>query len=213
MSGGVDRYRSSAESYDKSSEEMGWYAPNVLFGLMYRHIREGETLLDIGIGTGLASVLFHKAGLVINGIDSSKSMLEQCRQRNMASRLVEHDLGQSPWPLETGSFDHAVSTGVTHLLGELEIMVAETARLIRPGGTLGFDFSEYETGSGGDYQPAHPGVYMRMDEEYGVAVYRHTAEYVFDLLRGAGFELLCDTDFLVSREDRRFFRAVVSRRR
>jgi len=72
-----------ADVYDEKSVESGWYGPAVLFGLMYAHVHPGQALLDLGIGTGLGSELFHKAGLRITGIDESVSMLAQCKRKKL----------------------------------------------------------------------------------------------------------------------------------
>ena len=208
-----DGYSSYAENYDKSSEESGWYAPEVLFGLMYRHVNLDDTLLDIGVGTGLASVLFEKAGLVIHGIDRSPSMLAQCGRTHPAFTLVEHDLTIAPWPFGKDRFDHAVSTGVTHFLTDLRLVFSEAARIIRTGGTLGFDFAEYSAGIHEGYERHSDGVFTRLDTEYNVRIVRQTADHVFGLLDEIGFDVLHDVDFLVSRERKDYFRAVVARRR
>lgn len=69
---------SVASDYDRKAEEYDWRGPEVAFGLSYAFVSPGESVLDIGIGTGLSSVLFHKAGLRVYGMDVSPQMLEAC---------------------------------------------------------------------------------------------------------------------------------------
>ena len=69
--------------YDKQAEVSGWFGPEVVFGLAYTHVHPGQTILDIGIGTGLGSVLFRKAGLKIHGMDISPEMLDTCRRKGV----------------------------------------------------------------------------------------------------------------------------------
>ena len=61
-----------AGEYDKAGKERSWHGPEIIFGLMYDYIAPGESLLDIGIGTGLDAAIFKKAGLQVYGIDGSE---------------------------------------------------------------------------------------------------------------------------------------------
>ncbi len=212
MSGQDDPYESQAESYDNSSVEYEWYGPQVLFGLMYRHVKPGQTLLDLGIGTGLGSLPFHRAGLTISGMDSSSSMLDQCRKKDLDFRLSEHNLSKIPWPYEDRSFDHVISTGVFHFVGDLRDIFAEVGRVVKAGGTFGFDVDEYTPDTAGDYERASHGVYTKHDAEYDVRLFRHSAKYLFDVFKDTGFEMIHDLEFQVSRERRQFFRSFVLKR-
>ncbi len=69
------------QQYDMKSQKANWLDPEIVFGLAYQDTAPGETILDVGIGTGLASVLFHKAGLRVKGMDFSSEMLEVCRKK------------------------------------------------------------------------------------------------------------------------------------
>ncbi len=84
-------------SYDLEAEKCCWFAPEVAFGLSYKCIEPGQTLLDIGIGTGLSSDLFRKAGLIIHGMDISEEMLDICRDKGYEN-LQQHDILQLPYP-------------------------------------------------------------------------------------------------------------------
>jgi ubiquinone/menaquinone biosynthesis C-methylase UbiE len=60
-----------ASDYDESARSMHWHGPEVLFGLMYEYLKKGQSLLDVGIGTGLSARFFYQAGLQIYGVDGS----------------------------------------------------------------------------------------------------------------------------------------------
>jgi len=107
-----------AANYDEKAQATGWQGPAVVFGLAFKYTEPGQTLLDIGIGTGLGSALFHKAGLNVIGMDISEEMLEVCRNKGFAAGLVCHDLTVSPYPFGDASCDHAVSTGVFQFFRE-----------------------------------------------------------------------------------------------
>jgi SAM-dependent methyltransferase len=82
-----EQVRAMVEAYDGEAEATGWLGPEVAFGLAYQHIQPGQSVLDIGIGTGLGSVLFRKAGLKVYGMDVSPEMLEACRSGETARLL------------------------------------------------------------------------------------------------------------------------------
>ena len=77
-----------------------------------RGVSGRQTVLDIGIGTGLGSEPFFRAGLRITGMDVSDTMLAVYRKKGFAERLVCHDLTHFPYLSLTVAFDHVISTGV-----------------------------------------------------------------------------------------------------
>lgn len=107
---------SMVNDYDSKAEEYNWRGPEVAFGLSYSFVNPGESVLDIGIGTGLGSILFHKAGLHVYGMDVSTEMLEASRGKRFATDLKEHDLTVEPYPYDAGSLDHAVCLGRAQFL-------------------------------------------------------------------------------------------------
>ncbi len=74
-----DEVRAMTETYDEEAEATGWYGPEVAFGLAFKYLRPGQSILDLGIGTGLAAVLFRQAGLKVYGMDVAPEMLDACR--------------------------------------------------------------------------------------------------------------------------------------
>ncbi len=135
-----------ASKYDLKSMAANWLDPDIIFGLSYRYITPGETILDVGIGTGLSSILFHQAGLKVVGLDLSMEMLNTCRNKNFALYLIRHDLAITPYPLENESVDHTVCTGVMHILNDLETIFSEVSRIIKPGGIFAFVVADSQNG-------------------------------------------------------------------
>ena len=66
-----------AADYDQQVRAYGWWGHEALFGLCFEHVRAGERLLDVGIGTGLASAPFARAGVRVFGFDASPEMLNR----------------------------------------------------------------------------------------------------------------------------------------
>jgi predicted TPR repeat methyltransferase len=127
-----------AEEYDQQMRDYDCYLPEVLFGLCYDAIQPGQAVLDAGIGSGLASAPFAKAGLMVSGFDFSPKMLEICQAKGFASSLKLHDILQTPWPYPDGAFDHLVCCGVLHFISDLEQVFAEAQRVLRKHGQFAF---------------------------------------------------------------------------
>lgn len=130
-----DKY---ASEYDAEIERYDCRIAEVLFGLCYEDIHPGESLLDAGIGTGISSLLFHRAGLRIAGMDGSQPMLDICAAKGIAESLICQDILSLPWRYPDASFDHVISCGVFHFIGELEPVFAEMRRVHNGRGVLAF---------------------------------------------------------------------------
>jgi predicted TPR repeat methyltransferase len=127
-----------AADYDSQVKAYACYITDVLFGLCYEYLQPGEKLLDAGIGSGLSSLPFAKAGQEIHGMDFSPAMLEICRAKNFTASLKQHDLQKAPWPYPNGSFDGLVCCGVFHFIPKLESIFGEARRVLRAGRIFAF---------------------------------------------------------------------------
>jgi len=135
--------RCVVDAYDDDAEAARWYRPEVAFGLAYEYLHPGQSILDIGIGTGLGSVLFRKAGLDVHGKDASREMLDACRSKGFTA-LTLHDLERSPYPYDAESMDHAICVGVLNFFSDLPPIFEETARVLRRGGLFVFVVGDRE---------------------------------------------------------------------
>jgi len=129
--------QATAEAYDAEARATGYLGSEVALGMVYEYILPGQSVLDMGIGTGLASVLFRKAGLRVHGLDISREMLDACRWKGFED-LTRHDLASQPYPYASGSFDHVVCLAVLPLFSDLSRVFAETERMLKTGGTFVF---------------------------------------------------------------------------
>ncbi|MBN1631905.1 MAG: class I SAM-dependent methyltransferase [Thermoleophilia bacterium] len=180
----------TAREYDASAEETGWYGPEVAFGLVYEHVAPGQSALDLGIGTARAAVLYRKAGLTVSGLDLSQEMLDASRTKGFGD-LTLHDLTKPPYPYDSESFDHVVCTGVLPFLDDLALVFAETARLLRPGGTFAFMTL--------DRAPDEAAAFVVGREHTGtdesVTMHRHSADQVGDYAGAAGLTVVRSLPF------------------
>ncbi|MCW4019359.1 MAG: class I SAM-dependent methyltransferase [Candidatus Bathyarchaeota archaeon] len=134
----IEAHEYSASQYDKICFQIESHTHEVLFGLVFEYINPNEELLDIGIGTGLSSTLFHKAGLQIYGLDKSEKMLAVCKEKGFAKELKTYDLSRGGWPFEAHKFHHAIACGVFHFFRSLEVFFQEAHRLLKDQGTFSF---------------------------------------------------------------------------
>ncbi len=102
----------------------------------------GQTVLDLGCGAGLDSILAARrvgpAGTVI-GIDFSAEMIDKARQNaaRVATNNAEFRQGDAAaLPLDDASVDVVISNGVFNLCVDKLRVVAEMFRVLRPGGRL-----------------------------------------------------------------------------
>ncbi len=121
------------------------------FGIVSRNARRtavaavnrtpGESVLEVGVGTGLALPLYSAAKRV-TGIDLSGDMLAQARDRAAAHGLTNIDglleMDAQATAFADASFDIAVAMFVASVVPDPRALVAELKRVVRPGGTILF---------------------------------------------------------------------------
>jgi len=184
------RCSDAAAEYDRSKDAQGWRGPEVVFGLTYAFVERGQSVLDIGIGTGLGSVSFHRAGLEVYGMDASPEMLEVCRRKGFAKDLKVHDLTVIPYPYSSASIDHAICVGVLNHFENLDPVFIEASRILRDGGIFAFVVAHARPGETCGFQVSHA--------DSQVTMFRHSHGQIDALLRESGFDLLREVEFSVS---------------
>ncbi|MGW3247528.1 class I SAM-dependent methyltransferase [Streptomyces sp. NPDC001070] len=91
------------------------------------------TVLDIGCGTGLVTARLTRPGLRVLGVDAALAMARLAADR-VGPGIV---LGNAHrLPFATGSLDAVTAVWVLHLLPGAPAVIAECARVLRPGGVL-----------------------------------------------------------------------------
>jgi SAM-dependent methyltransferase len=94
----------------------------------------GVRALDLGCGTGATVAEAGRTGAAVIGLDLRPSMLAAARRRNGPLRLVRADL-EAGLPFVDSSFDAVWAESVVALLDPPRV-VAEMARVLRPGGRI-----------------------------------------------------------------------------
>jgi SAM-dependent methyltransferase len=105
-------------------------------------VRPGQTVLDLGSGPGLDSLLAaRRVGLTdkVVGVDLCPDMVEKARRNAslLGLRNVEFvESGIEKVPLPDASVDVVISNGVLNLCPDRPAVLAEAFRVPRPGGRL-----------------------------------------------------------------------------
>ena len=108
----------------------------------YRQQTAGRTwgdVLEIGAGTG-ANLPFYPGGVRLTALEPNPHMAKRLRRRaNKMGRAVRvlPDVGEE-LPLEEASFDCVVTTLVLCMVKDVNRVVREVRRVLRPGGAFFF---------------------------------------------------------------------------
>ncbi|WP_042454823.1 class I SAM-dependent methyltransferase [Neobacillus dielmonensis] len=99
--------------------------------------QSGETILDLGCGTGdLASVLHH-LGVKVIGIDQSENMIEQAKRKYPELQFDVQDALHLPYQEE---FDAVFSNAVLHWIKEPSQVLSGIYSSLKPGGRFVAEF-------------------------------------------------------------------------
>jgi len=101
-------------------------------------VAENHRILEVGVGTGL-SLPHYPTGCRLTGIDISEPMIERARERAEALDLGRVDLrlmDARALRFADGTFDHVLAPYVISVVPEPRRVMAEIARVCRPGGTV-----------------------------------------------------------------------------
>jgi SAM-dependent methyltransferase len=188
--------KESAFEYDRQAKETNWLGPDVVFGLAYEYVRPGQTLLDLGIGSGLSSIRFHEAGLEIYGLDGSADVLEVCRAKGFAIDLREHDLRDLPLPYASDFFDHVICVAVLNSFDDLSPLFKEVSRITKTPGLFAFTVEEQKAGQEDRYIINRVEVDELPDPDTAVVLYRHRRETITRLLEENSFTPVKALEFL-----------------
>ncbi len=201
-----------AADYDTTINSESWIGPQVIFLMLNELLKSQSKILDLGIGTGASSLLFHNEGHLITGIDGSKEMLEICRAKNITEDLLVYDLEKTPFPINDKLFDAVISNAVFHLIHPIKPLFKEVKRLLEPSGYFVFTFEK--TTDLEESKEIESGIWEKKTKT-GVLTYKQSVDYIFKLLKENQFEPLLQTDFLayVNKELRKefYFTAIAAR--
>jgi SAM-dependent methyltransferase len=209
--------KQSASEYDNQARKTNWFGPEVVFGLAYEYLKPGDSVLDLGIGSGLSSILFHRAGLRVFGLDGSSEVLEVCRSKGFTAGLKQHDLRDLPLPFPARFCNHLVSIAVLNSFKDLGPLFEEIARILKTDGIFAFTVEEQKPGQEESYPINRVEVSEKPKEETAVLLFRHNEDCITRLLGQNDFELLKTLEFVAFKYPAEnkdvFFKAYVARKK
>jgi ubiquinone/menaquinone biosynthesis C-methylase UbiE len=140
---------------EASLDYLDWRNAQYLFyeKLMPTNDMDGKAVLDYGCGPGNDLVGFweHSKPSRLIGIDISSQALAEARRRlslhapDQAVELLTVDDGSATLPLDDGSVDLIHSSGVLHHTPNLDALLAEFRRVLRPGGRARIMIYNYDS--------------------------------------------------------------------
>lgn len=143
---------------------LGWImarhnAPDNAWTLDLLDIQDGEHVLEVGFGPGVAieSIIRRYPGTHISGIDHAEAMLKAASTRNrhaIASGQLELQMGSvTSLPFAEAIFDSAFSINCIYFWEPLEAGLNELFRVIKPGGRLAITVRDKQRAPYPDFQP------------------------------------------------------------
>lgn len=104
----------------------------------YVNTRSGS-VLEVGVGTGLA-LRYYRADLEVTGVDYSEEMLSKARakvrDKNLGHVKGLHQMDARKLDFPDSHFDTVVAMHVLSVVPEPEKVMAEIARVCKPGGKV-----------------------------------------------------------------------------
>jgi len=134
---------SAPSRYDKGIYLLTWGRLDRAYQRLVSEIQSGQSVLDIGCGTGALTIKAAERGARVRGIDINPELLEIAREKinqsdlNPAPELIEKGVVELRDEI-TGSYDVVMSGLCFSELSEdeLKYTLKETARILKPGGLL-----------------------------------------------------------------------------
>ncbi|MEO8298617.1 MAG: class I SAM-dependent methyltransferase [Burkholderiales bacterium] len=137
-----------AELKQRQREMWASFGPTAMFTtpvaahvVRFAGIQAGETVLDVGTGTGVVALTAARLGAKVSGLDLTPELIEQARENAAIARLPEiawqvGDAEALPYP--DASFD-VVTSQFGHMFAPRpEVVVSEMRRVLKPGGRIAF---------------------------------------------------------------------------
>jgi SAM-dependent methyltransferase len=133
--------RKQRESWTTFTPTATFTTPVAAHLVRFAGIRPGESVLDVGTGTGVVAVTAARAGARVSALDLTPELLVEAREN---SRIAGHpeiawqegDVENLPYP--DGSFDVVVSQFGHMFAPRAETAVGEMRRVLKSGGRVAF---------------------------------------------------------------------------
>jgi len=125
----MDAYEFNSRAYTESRCDH----QDPRFPVVLPMIGSGHVVLDLGCLDGTVGSLLVAQGNRVSGIDASRTAIERARERGLDARLGNLE---EPMPFENGAFDIVFAGEIVEHVFEIDRMLAEVYRVLRPGGAF-----------------------------------------------------------------------------
>lgn len=125
------------ESYIKKEYPFDGYFDTL--DIIYREIKPGSKVLDVGCGTGVLTKKIYDLNCAVYGIDFSEKMLRIARERTPDARLYKCDFNDGlPAEITKEKFDYIISTYALHHLEDAAKakFISKLAGILNDGGKI-----------------------------------------------------------------------------
>src|SRR3954470_2685436 len=116
-------------SYEETGQEL---MPAAELVVERAGIEEGQTVLDLGTGTGNAALLAARAGANVTAVDPSERLLEVARERVGQGTFIKARAEELPFDAQ--SFDRVLSLFAVIFTEQPQEAADEIARVLKPEG-------------------------------------------------------------------------------
>jgi 2-polyprenyl-3-methyl-5-hydroxy-6-metoxy-1,4-benzoquinol methylase len=174
-----DRFSAWAQSYDDRTANFRWIAPQFLLEAVMRYAPPTALMrvLDVGVGTGKASIPYLEAGARVTGLDLSSQMLRQAQANYpQFQALLEHNFDRpfAEVGLQDQQFEVILSCGALHFAKNLAQTLAELRAMLTPDGVLAFTYISPQSRSFSTAtQPRNPDAVEQMLQQMNLIVLDH----------------------------------------
>jgi ubiquinone/menaquinone biosynthesis C-methylase UbiE len=133
----------------KAAQRIGWahFAPldgatTPVAARLVKHanVHAGQSVLDVGCGTGVVAVTAARIGAHVKGLDLTPALLERARENAQLAgvKIDWHEGDVENLPFDDSGFDVVLGQFGHMFVPRPEIATAEMLRVLRPGGTIAF---------------------------------------------------------------------------
>jgi len=107
----------------------------------FAKVHVGQSVLDVGTGTGVVAITARLLGAKVTGLDLTPALLAQAKESAAVAGLddiVWHEGDAEALPFPDASFDVVLSQFGHMFAPRHDVAVSEMLRVLKPGGTIAF---------------------------------------------------------------------------
>ncbi len=188
-----------ASKYDDATKEYKWIAPEIVNNLLLPHVKPGNSILDVGIGTAQSTEAFLKAGCNVCGVDISRKMLDKAKEKYPSLELYQGNIEEGVPFISTRSFDIVLGVGILEFVTNMENVIGIFSQLTKSDGLIGFTFEEFiakHEVQGLKVSVTAKGALENVPEINNFMTVRYESKEVESMIHNAGLSLLEHQHFI-----------------